>query len=402
MDRRAYAPVMTNVLKRLPWLLFVLQGALGLRVIARMIGTARRSQKLSEDGKGDAMIADMHVAVIVPVLNEYRRLAPCLEGLMAQGEEVREILVVDGGSEDGTQELVTSYAQCDRRIRLVDASPVPDNWNGKAWGLQVGVEAIEATGIQSRWILTVDADVRPRCGLVSALLAQARQLSLTALSIATTQELNSPGEGLLHPAMLATLVYRFGLPGGVFRHVHEVQANGQCFLVERATLATIDNFRETRSSICEDVTLARLLVNAGYRVGFFESENGNLVSVRMYENWRELWRNWSRSLPMRDRFTGWHALSEWLEIALVQALPLPLCMALLATRTARRGRWLLALNGVLLALRFGVLLGTERAYQRRPWTYWLSPLCDVPVALQLARQALRRRHTWRGRPIIRS
>lgn len=375
-----------------------------MRVIARMIDTARRSQKLHKDGAAIEVDAAERVAVIVPVLNEYRRLTPCLEGLMAQGEEVAEILVVDGGSEDSTQELVNIYARRDGRIRLVDASPVPDDWNGKAWGLQVGAVGTEVVSPQTRWILTIDADVRPQSGLVAALLAQARRLELAALSIATTQELSSPGEGLLHPAMLATLVYRFGLPGVVFRHVHEVQANGQCFLVERAALAAIDNFRATRTSICEDVTLARLLVAAGYRVGFYESSD--LVSVRMYDNWRELWRNWTRSLPMHDRFAGWHTLTGWLEIVFVQTLPLPLCVTLVAfssfSKTWRRNRWLLALNGVLVALRLGVLIGIGRAYLRRPWTYWLSPLCDVPVALQLARQALRRRHTWRGRPIIRS
>ena len=52
-------------------------------------------------------------------------------------------------------------------------------------------------------------------------------------------------------------------------------------------------------------------------------------------------------------------------------------------------------------IRFGVLFGTMRAYRRRPWTYWFSQLCDLPVAVQLARSALRRRHIWRGRVLVR-
>jgi hypothetical protein len=38
-----------------------------------------------------------------------------------------------------------------------------------------------------------------------------------------------------------------------------------------------------------------------------------------------------------------------------------------------------------------------RAYVARPWTYWLSPLLDVPVAYALQRSAMRHRHAWRGR-----
>jgi hypothetical protein len=37
---------------------------------------------------------------------------------------------------------------------------------------------------------------------------------------------------------------------------------------------------------------------------------------------------------------------------------------------------------------------------QRPWTYWLSPLADLPVALALFVSALRRRHTWRGRELL--
>ncbi len=84
---------------------------------------------------------------------------------------------------------------------------------------------------------------------------------------------------------------------------------------------------------------------------------------------------------------------------LIQALPLPLFLLLVATRS--RSRWLVLPESILTAIRIGVLIGTARAYQRRPWSYWLSPLCDLPVALELGRNALKRRHTWRGRVLVR-
>jgi Glycosyl transferase family 2 len=96
-------------------------------------------------------------------------------------------------------------------VRLVDASPTPDDWNGKAWNLYVG---LERAGADVAWILTVDADVRPAPLLVRSLLAHARRTGLAAFSVATRQEVSGVGEALLHPALLTTLVYRFGLPGG--------------------------------------------------------------------------------------------------------------------------------------------------------------------------------------------
>jgi dolichol-phosphate mannosyltransferase len=371
--------------------LFVAQLLLGVRVLARL---ARSAGRTTIQPVLDEAALSERVSVVLPVLNEEARLAPCLEGLIAQGSEVREILVVDGGSTDGTRALVERYGRRDPRVRLLDASPVPDNWNGKAWGLHVGVtQGAPATD----WILTVDADVRPAAPLARSLLTHASQTRLSALSVATEQEIAGAGEGIVHPALLTTLVYRFGIPGQLIRRASDVQANGQCFLVRRAALERVGGFAAVHDSICEDVTLARRLVSQGEPLGFFEADG--LVRVRMYDGWRATWRDWSRSLPMRDRFFGARGWLGLLEVTLVQALPLPL-LALLRL-TGRPPRALLVLNGALLAARLGVLAGTARAYRSRPWSYWLSPLADLPAAIQLIRSALRRHHVWRGRALVR-
>ncbi len=367
------------------------QAILGMRVLLRLLRSAGGERISSEEAP---VASEERVSVIVPVLNERNRLSSCLDGLIAQGSEVIEIVVVDGGSDDGTQQLACTYSGRDSRVLLVDASPIPSKWNGKAWGLQVG---LSSTDPASNWILTVDADVRPGPSLARALLTRVRRTGLAALSVATLQEIDSIGEGLLHPSLLATLVYRFGIPGRVFRRISEVQANGQCFLFSRSALKACSGFLEARNSVCEDITIARTLVSTGYPVGFYEA--GDLVSVKMYADWRDTWRNWTRSLPMHDQYSGLNTLLGWLEVALVQALPLPLFLSLVIVH-ARRG-WPLAVNSALAAMRIGMLFGTARAYRRRPWSYWLSPLCDVPVTIQLGRSALQRRHIWRGRILLR-
>jgi len=375
------------------WARVAVQLLLAGRVLARLLRTAR-GERIPVAA---AVPPGERATVLVPVLDERRRLAPCLDGLLAQGPEVAEILVVDGGSRDGTQELVRDYARRDPRLRLVDATPVPTDWNGKAHNLQVGLDAAsDKTG----WILTVDADVRPAPALVRSLLAFARARDVPALSVATAQEVSGPALAALHPALLTTLVYRFGIPGHATDRVAAVQANGQCFGVRRDVLLAAGGFAPTRDSLCEDVTLARRLASFGHRVGFYESDG--LVSVAMYDGWRDAWRNWTRSLPLRDRYAG---LAGWLglaEVALVQALPLPLVLAL-APRHPRGGPGaaLLRINALLVAVRLGVLVGTARAYQRPPRAYWLSPACDVPAALGVWLSAVRRRHKWRGRPIVR-
>lgn len=166
-------------------------------------------------------------------------------------------------------------------------------------------------------------------------------------------------------------------------------------MIRRELLEAVGGFGSVLDSVCEDVTLARAIAMAGYRVGFYESDG--LVSAAMYGSWREAWTNWSRSLPLRDRFTRWRALVGLAEVTLVQALPLWITPFLI--RLLGRRHPVTQLNLLLMAARVGVLAGTARAYSSRSPTYWLSPLCDLPVAVRLWWMAARRRHTWRGRTI---
>jgi dolichol-phosphate mannosyltransferase len=77
-------------------------------------------------------------------------------------------------------------------------------------------------------------------------------------------------------------------------------------------------------------------------------------------------------------------------------------LPLLAALWAAHGPcWAISLNTALACARLGVLGGAARAYRRRPLSYWLSPLADLPAALTLISSALRRRHVWRGRVLVR-
>lgn len=372
--------------------LAVVQVWAGVRVIGRLLRTAG-GQRVPVH---TTPLSPGQVTAIVPVLNEYRRIGPCLEHLIAQPDEIGEILVVDGGSEDGSQELVQTFRARDSRVQLLDATPVPHERNGKAHGLQVG---FDHAALGTDWIMTIDADVRLDPAAARSLVAHLDRTGGAAVSVATRQRLSGAAEGLLHPAMLTTLVYRFGIPGQTADRVDEVQANGQCFLARRSALAQVGGFSLGYGSVCEDVTVARALVAGGHRVSFVESEA--MVETTMYENWRDAWRNWSRSLPMRDQFSGaagWLGLAE---VTLAQALPLPLMLMVRGRGTGPATLPMRLVTIVLVMARLGVLVGTARAYAWLPWTYWLSPVLDVPVTLQLWRNALRRRHVWRGRPLVR-
>ena len=371
------------------WLFGTLQVLLALRIVLRFLRTARgHIIQIANSSQPD------RVSVIVPILNEATRIPTCLEALSAQPAEVAEILAVDGGSTDGTQAIVESYGRRDPRIRLIDASPVDESWTGKAWGLNFG---LQQTSPHSAWILCIDADVHVSPSLVRSLLAHAKKTGVSTFSAATIQHLSGMMEGLVHPALLTTLVYRFGSPGNATRNRHQVQANGQCFIARRATLMKTEAFQAARQSLCEDITIVRHLAACGEEIGFYET--AGLVEVSMYSHWRETWANWPRSLPMRDQYFGWQEALGLVEVMVVQAVPLPL---LILGWVFSAPDWLMAVNTGLFLMRLGVMANVARAYDPRPWTYWLSPLGDLPAAMKLVQSALTRRHRWRGRTYVRS
>jgi glycosyltransferase involved in cell wall biosynthesis len=61
------------------------------------------------------------VSIVVPMLDEREHIVPCIEGFLAQSYTGElEVLVVDGGSTDGSRELVAAVAATDARVRLLD------------------------------------------------------------------------------------------------------------------------------------------------------------------------------------------------------------------------------------------------------------------------------------------
>lgn len=62
------------------------------------------------------------VSVVCPVYQEKAYIVNCLESLLAQTypKEAIEFLMVDGGSTDGTREIIQDYASRDDRVQLLD------------------------------------------------------------------------------------------------------------------------------------------------------------------------------------------------------------------------------------------------------------------------------------------
>lgn len=65
----------------------------------------------------------MKVSIIIYVLNGISYIEKCIMSVIAQTLKEIEILIIDGGSNDGTLSVIEKYARMDSRIRLIHSAP---------------------------------------------------------------------------------------------------------------------------------------------------------------------------------------------------------------------------------------------------------------------------------------
>lgn len=348
------------------------QGLAAAVVLARLSRGRRRRAPLRA---GASPSPAGRISVVIPARDEEARLAPCLAGLRADGD-VAELLVVDDRSADDTARVAR-----DGGARVIVGEALPEGWVGKAWALEQGLRAASGD-----IVVSLDADTRPRPGLVRE-LAALLDGEADVVTAAPRFVCEGAAERLLHPSMTATIPYRTG-PGdaaGWQPSPSRAIANGQCVAMRRETLVRAGGWARVRGAMTEDVAMARALRADGLRLAFVDASD--LLDVRMYDSARETWDGWGRSLLGPD-VNPPHRLAEDLAVLwLTMALPLPRLLA-------RRGT---ALDVLLVAVRLGMLAALARAYRPRGVAFWCSPLADVATLARLTWSALRPTRSWRGR-----
>ncbi|MGB5596077.1 MAG: 2'-O-glycosyltransferase CruG [Crocosphaera sp.] len=380
--------------------LLLFQGTATLILLSRLIKGAIRRPPLQPQSPDPEMLAK--VSVVVPTLNEAERITPCLQGLGQQSYEVREILVVDSHSQDGTQEQVKKAGIKDPRFRLMTDDPLPSGWVGRPWALHTG---FLHSSPRSEWVLGIDADTQPQRGLVASLVSAAEEEGYDLVSLSPQFILKDAVEWWLQPALLMTLLYRFDSAGVTNQTPERVMANGQCFLSRRAVLEALEGYTCAANSFCDDVTLAREAAKRGFKVGFLDG--ANLIRVRMYEGAKETWTEWGRSLDLKDASSSPQLWGDLGLLLLTQALPLLLLIVLgsfwslgyhfLSLQLA------IALNLGLLIIRFALLLAVSPSYYKdrsslaKSFLFWLSPLADTLAVLRIFLSAFQTPKQWRGR-----
>jgi chlorobactene glucosyltransferase len=259
------------------------------------------------------------VAVIVPARDESANIGPCLKSLLDQ-EAVHgrlRVIVVDDHSSDRTAAIVESLARHDKRVRLLRAPSLPPGWRGKPHACCIGAAAAPSAD----WLCFLDADMRARPLLIASAMDSAIRADADLLSLVPRHDLCSFAERLLIPCGLYVLAFTQDLVRIQSADTRAVAATGQFMLMRSAVYRDLGGHSAVRSEICEDLELARLLKQRGYRVVL--QDGSSLLSTRMYTGWSTLWPGFAKNLtdmlggPLRTLVTAISALVvAWTTVAL--------------------------------------------------------------------------------------
>lgn len=100
------------------------------------------------------------ISVVIPVWNEHERIGRAVKSMQNQTWENLEIIVVDDGSTDGTQDIVKKIAAEDSRVKFYDNPYKVARTNWRGYDINAGFAARNYgfSIAKGQWITTQDAD----------------------------------------------------------------------------------------------------------------------------------------------------------------------------------------------------------------------------------------------------
>jgi chlorobactene glucosyltransferase len=333
------------------------------------------------------------LSIVVPARDEERNIEACVRSLLAQRGVDAEVIVVDDGSTDGTSIVLAQLQREFPALRIVAGEPLPEGWVGKPWACYQGADVARGD-----WLLFTDADSRHEPHASASTLAFALAQAADALSIMTGQELGSPAEAAVLPAILQMIVFA----SGPIDEINDPQrpdralANGQYLLVSRTAYEALGGHAALRDEIVEDIAFARRIKRDG-RFRFLVAEGTQLVRVRMYRSLREIWAGFTKNMYLGAR-GDLRAIAGG--VAFCAALSIAPPLLALASLRRREGRLAAeALAATVLVMAVGARGATYVSMPRRLAVF--APLgigMFAAIALNSTRRALSGAgFTWRGR-----
>jgi len=252
------------------------------------------------------MNPDECVSAIIPARNEERTIAEAVISV-AEQPEIREVVVVNDQSSDGTGEILRRLAAGQPRLRVCEAGPLPPGWVGKNHAASLGAQKAACD-----WLLFTDADALHLPGSTARALAEANSRGADLVSYSPGQEMHTWWERALIPFVFCRLSQLYSYAAINDPDSPAAAANGQYLLIRRNVYEQIGGHAAVRDEVLEDVALARLAKSAGFRLHFAPGDQ--ICRVRMYSSFQAMWEGWSKNLLPLVSWSGQRVTRELLSV----------------------------------------------------------------------------------------
>jgi chlorobactene glucosyltransferase len=347
---------------------------------------AAQMPRLAPDAAAPLPDPAPRIGVVIAARNEVEDLPATLDDLLAQDYPSLDVVVVDGGSTDGTREVIESRAP---RVRRLEEPPLPPGWTGKNWACWHGARAVAGD-----WLLFLDADVRLDPAAVRTVFSSALREHADLASIGPRIEMVGVWERIVLPFFLQLAIVHYRVPRSNRPTSRAAFANGQFWLTPRPTYERVGGHAAVADRVSEDVAIAHRYRALGLRLRIaWAPEVG---WTRMYRDRHEMFEGLLKNTrdpeftPARE--VGLLALligTFWLPLGV---LPLGLLTGTVALTVLGAVLWV-----ALLAKHVVFTRGI-----RGPAAYGLLfPLAAgfyvVLFATSLARKLRKRPMAWKGR-----
>jgi succinoglycan biosynthesis protein ExoA len=292
----------------------------------------------------DERLARKRALIVIPCLNE-AALIESVIGRILEDEGLVDplVLVADGGSTDGTRDIVQRMADHDPRVRLL---PNP----GKLQSAGVNLAA-RVMGEGRPWLIRVDAHAEYPPNYVSTLIEEARRTGAHSVVVA----METRGEGGFQRAVAAAQNSKLGTGGSAHRVCAEGQwvDHGHHALFRRDAFQLVGGYDESFSHN-EDAELDLRLAHEGAKIWLTDKTR---IVYHPRKTPRALWKQYVSYGKGRARTV----LKHYTPLKIRQALPLAVAPAVLGA-LASPLFWPLAIPALIwaaAALGYGLLLGVK-------------------------------------------
>jgi chlorobactene glucosyltransferase len=324
------------------------------------------------------------VSIIVAAKNEADTLKESLASLSGLGYPDKEVIVVCGPSNDGTEAVAEEFAG---EMTVLREPERPPDWLGKSWACHHGYR--RSTGDV---LLFADGDVVHSPESLGAVLANLDARKADLLSVWPETVTRTRAERLIFPTSVFFLCVgvaassRRALGG---RRVNG--ANGQYIMIRREAYDAIGGHAAIKSDIMEDSAIGRRAIGRGLDV--LNADGEGYLKVKPYSRFEEAWEAHERFgaglLP------SWGAMAGALVVTLAYFVgPFALLGLALATRSAAYSLGAACTCAVVFAMQAYFSLKVSRLQY-----FLLAPLSGLLVTAATVTGFVRFRRggiTWKG------